>query len=394
MNKKLFLVQLLLLLSVAAYAATPSVKTDSTRRSVVEYLLKKPAPQTLNIDLHMRSSLHANFPNLATGKDETAIRFDYIVLDIHGEITPKLSYKYLQRLNKGSKVAELDNLSSGIDYLWIKYQFDDRFSVQAGRHALFFGGFEYEEYPVNVYDYAGIINNISCYLNGLSFFYAPSPTQQIGFQLMNNRPGSMTEAFGVPSEGIEAPSVPLYYSFAWNSSYADNRLKMRYAATAGELAKDKWAFFVSGGLQYTTSKVAAYVDLAYQRSEIDHLGVVRRMSLAEDGALWGGMGRNVEYLTATANLNYRFCPKWNFHLKGYYDRGSVYKSTEQFAEGNYLSSWGYDASMEFYPMADQNLHIYLNVAGKNYRESRLANTFTPRDMLRVSLGFVYRLPVL
>ncbi len=393
MYKKFSLLMLLLSIVGSVEAAAPA-DADTVRHSVVEHLLKKPMPRAINIDLHLRTALHANFPKPQTGRDETSFRFDYIVLDIHGEVTPKLSYKYLQRLNKGSRVGETDNLSSGIDYAWVKYQFDSRFAVQAGRHALFVGGFEYEEYPVDVYDYAGIINNISCYLNGVSFFYSPSATQQLGLQVMNNRQGSMPEAFGVMSEDLEAPSMPLYYSLAWNSSYADSRLKMRYALTTGELARDKWAFYVSGGLQWQTRKVAAYFDAAYHRAEVDHLGVVRRMALDPEGAIWNGVGRNVEYMTLTANLNYRFLKKWNLHLKGYYDRGSVYKASEQFAEGNYLSSWGYDAGLGFYPMGDRNMHLYFNVGGKNYRRCRLPETVTPRDMLRFSLGFIYRLPVL
>ena len=396
MNNKFFIAQLLMLLLTVSplWAGEPTGSEDSERHSLVEHLTRKQMPRSINIDLHMRTALQAHFPQHSTGEDETAFRFDYIVLDIHGDLGKGLSYKYLQRLNKGSRVSPTDNLSQAIDYAWVRYDFGERFAVQGGRHALFFGGFEYEEYPVNVYDYAGIINNISCYLNGASFFYSPSANHTLGVQIMNNRQGSVEDAFGVLTEGLERPSMPLYYSLAWYSSYADSRFKMRYALTTGELLKDQWAFYVSGGAQYKTRKVDAYLDLAYQRSPIDHLGVIRHMATGDDGAVWDGVGRNVEYMTCTANLNYRFTRKWNLHLKGYYDRASVYRAQERFAEGNYISSWGYDASVEFYPLADENMHLYFNVGGKNYRECRLQQMSTPRDVLRFSLGFIYRLPVL
>lgn len=383
-----------LLYSSTLRGAATIEKEDSLRHSVVEYLMKKKMPEAINVDLHLRSSFNARFNSGDADNDEASFRFDHIMIGIYGNVTDKLSYKYLQRLNRGTKAFETENLPGTIDYAYLRYQLNSRFAVTAGRQALFVGGFEYNEYPINIYDYSGITNNITCYLTGVNVAYSPRSNQEIGFQILNNRAGSMEEAFGQIPEGVKRPYAPLYYSLAWNSSYSNEKVRLRYAATTGELAKGKWVFMLSGGQMVDFGKVNIFLDVLYHRSAIDHLGVIRRMATDADGNAWGGIARSVEYLTFVSEANYRFLPKWNIHLKGFHDRASVYKENEVFSKGNYLSSWGYQGGIEFFPMADSNLHLFLNATGKVYKNIQKANIVNQKDQFRVSLGFVYRLPIL
>lgn len=367
---------------------------DSLRNSVIGYLTKKKMPEAINVDLHLRSAFHARFNSGTADRDEASFRFDHIMIGIYGNITDKLSCKYLQRLNKGTQAFETENLSSTIDYAYLKYQLTPQFAITGGRQALFVGGFEYNEYPINIYDYSGITNNITCYLTGVNVAYSIRNNQELAFQILNNKAGTMEEAFGRIPEGIERPFAPLYYSLAWNSNYSDNKVQLRYAATAGELAKGKWVFMVSGGQMANFGKVNIFLDILYHRSAIDHLGVIRKMATNADGTAWDGIARSVEYLTFVSEANYRFLPKWNIHLKGFYDRASVYKENGIFSKGNYLSSWGYQGGIEFFPMADSNLHLFLNTTGKIYKNIQKENRMNQEDQFRVSLGVVYRLPVL
>lgn len=383
-----------LLYSTILSGATQVEKEDSLRKSVVGYLMKKKMPEAVNVDLHLRSAFNARFHSGESDKDEASFRFDHVMIGIYGNITDKLSYKYLQRLNRGTQAFETENLSNTIDYAYLRYQLNPRFAVTAGRQALFVGGFEYNDYPINIYDYSGITNNITCYLTGVNIAYSPRNNQEIGFQILNNRAGSMEEAFGQIPEGVKRPYAPLYYSLAWNSNYADNKVRLRYAATTGELAEGKWVFMISGGQMVDLGKMNIFLDVLYHRSGIDHLGVIRKMATDGNGSAWDGIARSVEYLTLVSEANYRFLPKWNIRVKGFYDRASVYKENEVFSKGNYLSSWGYQGGIEFFPMADDNLHLFLNATGKVYKDIRKENIVNPEDQFRVSLGFAYRLPIL
>lgn len=335
-----------LLCSSEVQASSVLENKDSLRNSVIGYLMKKKIPEAVNVDLHLRSTFNTKFNSGA--KNEASFRFDHIMIGIYGNVTKKLSYKYLQRLNKGTQAFETENLSGTIDYAYLKYQLSSGFSVTGGRQALFVGGFEYNEYPINVYDYSGITNNITCYLTGVNVAYSPRFNQEVALQILNNKAGTMEEAFGRLPEGVERPFAPLYYSLAWNSNYSDSKVQLRYAATVGELAKGKWMFMISGGQQFDFGKINLFFDVLYGRSAIDHLGVIRRMVRDEGGNIWDGIARSVEYLSLVSELNFRFLPKWNMHLKGFYDRASVYKENEVFEKGNYLSSWGYQGVLNFF----------------------------------------------
>lgn len=356
--------------------------------------MKKKVPSAINVDLHMRASFYGKFNSGASEIDEAAFRFDHLMLAIYGNITDKLSYKYLQRFTKEGKILETENLPATIDYAYLKYQLSPRLSTTVGRHVLFVGGFEYNQYPINLYECSGISDNTPCYLTGVNMLYSPSKNQEIGFQIVNNRTGSLVETFGRIPEGMKRPFAPLYYSLAWNSSYADNKLLFRYAATTGELVKGEWGFMVSGGQMLDLGNFNIYLDILYNRSGIDHLGVIRKMATLEGGTSWDGIARSVEYLTFVSEANYRFSPKWNLHLKGFHDRASVYKANGLFEKGEYLSSWGYVCGIEFFPMADDNLHLFLIAAGKAFYRMDREDMVNPTDRFRISMGFVYRLPAL
>ena len=395
-NKFHFCIFLTFALSVFIHQSVfaSNSQEDNNPRSVVEYLSKKKMPKAVNIDMHLRAGLNANFASTDDEKDETNFRFEQVMINIQGHVTPKLSYRFLQRMNKGTKVFETENLSSTIDYAYINYAVNDRFSVMAGRQFLFVGGFEFYEYPVYVHSYSTQLNNMTGYFTGLSLSYKPRPTQEIAFQLVNNRQGSMEEAFGKIPAHIEKPSAPLTYALAWNSSYDNDHIQLRYAASASELAKGKWQYMISGGQQFQIGKVTAYLDLLYQHSALDYLGLIRRMHVSPEGTAWNGVAENVDYFTTIVDVNYRFHPQWCLHLKGFYDRGSVYKANGAFTKGTYFNAWGAHGALEFFPMKDNNLRVFLYVTNREFDRTHQAQMMSHKDELRASLGFAYRLPVL
>jgi hypothetical protein len=351
----------------------------------------------VNISLHMRSAYHNEFVGSPLKFDDGGFRFDQVIVDVAGEISPKLSYKYLQRLNKASPIFTKENLPNSIDYAYLRYRFNERFSVTAGKQALTIGGFEYNKYPVEVYDYSGINNLVNCYLNGLQVAFTPRPNQEFTFQVVNNRWGTVEDAIGTPVESsgtshvmrVEAPTVPLYYSLGWNSNYFDNALQLRYGANVTSPAKGKTLFMLSGGQKWRSDTWRIYVDVLYQRSDIDYLGAIRGAT-----ATPGAMVENVEYFTLLGELNYRFQPRWNILLKCFYNNFSVYEKNSHVDSGNCLTSWNYQGGLEFYPMKDDNLHLFLTATLKKFSKPEVKQIITPTNSFRVSAGFIYRIPVL
>lgn len=392
MKKRHFSLLALLLLFSSPLSANETADTPE-RKSLVEHIAGKDMPESINFDLHMSSMFNVN-PDAKGEENVASFHFKHLMVDIYGNITDKLSYKYLQRINKSGATYRFENLANTIDFAYLKYQFHPKASITAGRHALYVGGFEYAEYPVNIYDYSLITNNIDCFLTGASVMFNPTPTQEVGVQVLNNRHGSSAEAYGAIPEGMESTRVPLYYSLAWNGNFCNDNIRLRYAVTTGEQMKGKWMMLIGGGQRFFINKFDIFLDALYQRAAVDRLGVIRKMGIRPNGSAWDGLARNVEYLSVIAEANYRFLPQWNIRAKAFYDRASVYEDYAIFSKGNYLSGWGCQAGIEFFPMKDNNLHIFLNATGRFYKEINNKLLLNPDDSFRLSLGFIYRLPVL
>lgn len=81
-------------------------------------------------------------------------------------------------------------------------------------------------------------------------------------------------------------------------------------------------------------------------------------------------------------------------MKCFYNNFSVYKKNSHVDSGNCLTSWNYQGGLEFYPMKDDNLHLFLIATLKKFSEPEIKQIITPANSFRVSAGFIYRLPVL
>lgn len=348
-------------------------------------------PKSVDLSLHLRPACHAQFNGTPLEFENGGFKFDHIIVDVGGQVTPKISYRYLQRLNKVSPIFTKENLPSTIDYAYLKYALNNLFSITAGKQALSVGGFEYNKYPVDVYDYSGISNYITCYLTGMQVAFTPVQNQEFSFQIVNNRMGTWREAIGTPQIGsqLETPTLPLYYSLGWNSNYLDNALQLRYAANITSPAKGKTLVMVSGGQMWQSGPFNIYIDAFFQHSEIDYLGGIRNLTISPQNVV-----ENVNYFSLLGEANYRIQPQWNILLKCFYNNFSTYKSSIFLDKGNCLTSWNYQGGIEFYPMKDDNLHLFLIATFKNYLEPAVAQVIAPDDSFRISAGFIYRIPVL
>lgn len=379
-------------LPLAAQSFVP--QRDSSDISLFEYATKIPKRnKVFNLNLEMQTTFNTFF----TGKklDEAAFRFNQIKLEATGEVTDRLFYWYRQNLNQGNRAMDFENLPESIEYAFIGYRLTDRLTVTAGKQDVAWGGFEYDLNPLEIYEYSDMNEYMNCYFTGLTLGYELTPSQEFRIQVTNNRIGSMEETYGLLPEGIGKSKAPLFYTLNWNSSYLDELLNLRYSVTAGEQAKDRWSYMAWAGHHISTGPFDGYFDVMYTRGALDPLGILTELQTAENEEQELLCATNTEYLSLVAELNYRFHPKWNFFLKGSYETASVYKATEHWDSGKYRTAWGYQAGIEFYPMADENLHLFLLGMGRSYHLTEKARSMETSidNTARVSVGFIYSLPL-
>ena len=81
-------------------------------------------------------------------------------LEIKGNITPKLFYRLRHRMNKGNSAQTEDNFAKATDIMMVGYHFNDKFTVMAGKMCQIWGGHEFDENPMYIYQYSDMVDNM------------------------------------------------------------------------------------------------------------------------------------------------------------------------------------------------------------------------------------------
>lgn len=394
MRKLMFLLLLAGLLPYANAQQKVEKKGFMEDKTLFEELTNmKKKTDKFNLFLNMQGSFDLNFRD---GLDNGSFKMRQLRIEAKGQITPWLSYRYRQRLNRSNDGSGMmDNVPTSIDYAIIGVKPIEDLTFNIGKQCAAYGGIEFDLNPIEIYEYSDMIDNMSNFMTGLNTIYDLTPTQQLQLQILNSRNGSMESTYGV-SPDIRPSKLPLVYTLNWNGSFSDV-FKTRWSASAMSEAKDKWLYYLAFGNELTLDKFNMFVDVMYSSEDIDREGIITSIvpkDMLGNEETGYHHAFDTRYLSLVTKLNYRFLPKWNVFVKGMYETASVAKANEGIEKGKYRTSWGYLAGIEYYPMKT-NLHFFLTYVGRSYDFTNKAEAFgsSNYNTNRLSLGFIYQLPV-
>lgn len=388
-----------ILLILSSIQGVYAQKTEKNKKFMVDKTLfeeltdVKKKSDKFNLYLNMQGGFDANFRN---GFEEGAFRMRQLRIEMKGNINNWLSYRYRQRLNRSNDGGGMvDNIPTSIDYAGIGIKLNDRVNLFAGKQCTAYGGIEFDLNPIDIYEYSDMIENMSNFMTGLNIGYNPTATQQLNLQILNSRNGSFDSTYGITenaegkSPDLKSGKLPLVYTLNWNGNFNDV-FKTRWSASILNEAKSKNMYYYALGNELNLGKFNMFLDFMYAQEGIDRNGTITRIV----GRPGGHNVFDAGYLSAVTKLNYRFLPKWNVFVKGMYETASVTKSTEDIAKGNYRTSWGYLAGIEYYPM-ETNLHFFLSYVGRSYNFTSRAKVLGQEDYStnRISVGFIWQMPV-
>lgn len=339
-----------------------------------------------NLYLNMHGAFNAKFQD---GFQEGAFEMKQLRIEAKGDINNWLSYRYRQRLNRGNAGnGNIDNLPTSIDIAGIGLKLNRKVALFLGKQCTVYGGIEFDLNPIEIYEYSDMIEYMSNFMTGINVAYNPVESQQIQFQILDSRNGSLEETYG-KSEYLQATKLPLVYTLNWNGNFS-NVYKTRWSATVMNEVKGRRMYYYALGNELNLNKFGAYFDWMYSREGIDRKGIMTSIVGTENGH----NAFNAEYMSFVLHGNYRFLPKWNVFVKGMYETASIYKSNELIEKGKYRTSWGYLGGIEFYPM-EQNLHFFVTYVGRSYCYTEMAKTLGAEnyDTNRISVGFIWQLPL-
>lgn len=386
--KKFFLLSLFVLAGSVAFAQSAEEKSLFERVSKIE---KK--SDRFNLLLNMHGAFDAKFNDGGDGFSGGNFYMRQLRIEAKGKVNSWLSYRWRQRLNRDNAGGGMiDNLPNSIDIAGIGINATDKFSIFVGKQCAAYGGFEFDQNPIEIYQYSDIIDYMSNFMSGITFAYDFNPNQQLQFQILNSLNASTQATYG----NIASSRLPLVYTLNWNANMFNGFYQTRWSFSAMNEAKENFMFYTALGNKFNFSKkVDLFVDLMSSFEQLDRKGIITNMCGGQ--LLYGGHNsHNALYNSAVAKMNYRFVPKWNLFVKGMVESAAVYKESKVLEKGNYRTSLGYIAGVEFYPMDDSNLHFFLAFVGRSYMfADRAKQPFGNGNYStqRASVGFIYQLPM-
>ena len=316
-------------------------------------------------------------------------------LEIKGNITPKLFYRLRHRMNKGNNAQTEDNFAKATDIMMVGYHFNDKFTAMAGKMCQIWGGHEFDENPMYIYQYSDMVDNMDNFMAGVVLSYTPMPTQEFAFEVSDASNNKLSDDYGdnaqvVTGSGtrrLEAINNPLTYIINWNGSFFGGRFQTRWSWGLQSQAKHEYSRMWVFGQKLNLPALQWYVDYMGAWDGLDRLRIASN-DLADyfqgqDNIYFS----DVHYQSVISKVNWQFVPRWNLMLKGTYETADV-SNIEQFKD--YRKSYGYLASVEYYPVAKQDFRVFLAYVGHHYDFSSKSG-LKDYSTSRIELGFMYRI---
>lgn len=350
-----------------------------------------------NLYFNYAASFQAEHNSLS---DEWGTKFanKQLRLEIKGNLTDKLYYRLRHRLNKATDAKGEDNFAKATDIMMVGYNFNDKLSISGGKMCQIWGGFEFDENPMYIYQYSDMVDYMDNFMAGVTVSYKPIPTQEIAVEISNSYNGKFADEYGDEAvvvnndeaQALQKSKNPLTYIINWNGSFFDGKLNTRWAWGLQTQAKGKYSRMLTLGQQLNLPKFQWYFDYMGAFDDLDRLKIAtNELRDAFDGGDAPGnvyLGK-VHYNSFITKANWQFAPSWNLMLKGMYETASVTKM-EQFK--NYRKSFGYMGSIEYYPAKQQDFRLFLAYVGRKYDYSTKCG-LKDYNTDRIELGFMYRI---
>lgn len=350
-----------------------------------------------NLYFNYAASFQAEHNSLS---DEWGTKFanKQLRIEIKGNLTDKLYYRLRHRLNKATDAKGEDNFAKATDIMMVGYNFNDKLSISGGKMCQIWGGFEFDENPMYIYQYSDMVDYMDNFMAGVTVSYKPIPTQEIAVEISNSYNGKFADEYGDEAvvvnndeaHALQKSKNPLTYIINWNGSFFDGKLNTRWAWGLQTQAKGKYSRMLTLGQQLNLPKFQWYFDYMGAFDDLDRLKIATNE--LRDALVGGDVPGNVylgkvHYNSFITKANWQFAPSWNLMLKGMYETASVTKM-EQFK--NYRKSFGYMGSIEYYPAKQQDFRLFLAYVGRKYDYSTKCG-LKDYNTDRIELGFMYRI---
>ena len=384
--KKILLVMSLLVGGVA-FAQQDLQEQINQLRMEIDQLRMAPPPPPMEMPVppeEMESPLRKKFNmyfNFQTSLDAerigeadltTKFKARQLRLEVRGDLTERIFYRFRHRLNKSNVAASLDNLATATDMMYAGFRLNEKWSATVGKMCQAWGGYEFDLNPMNIYEYSDFLQNMDNFMLGAMITYAPNPNHEFNLQITDVRNSNFADLYATATATIKESNTPLAYIFNWNGNLLDGLVQTRWGAGLQSEADGYTNALVMLGTKLNLPKFQVFLDYMMANDQLDRLKFTPR-SKAE-------VVKDAKYNSFVLKAEYQPAPEWNIFAQG------LYETANSSLANNEFKGIGYFAGVEYLPFKEQDLRFFLAYIGR----SRDTNSVKV-DTNRVSVGMMYRI---
>ena len=334
-----------------------------------------PIDKRFNMYFNFQSSLDAE----KAGEQDMTTKFKarQLRLEVRGNITDRIFYRFRHRLNRPTAAVKLDNLATATDMLYAGFHIDDKWALTVGKMCQAWGGYEFDLNPMNIYEYSDFIDNMDNFMLGGMITYAPNTNHEFNLQVTDVRNDSFENIYTKrdPQNTLKQSNVPLTYIRNWNGFLFDGVLQTRWGVGLQSEADGYNNTMVMLGTRVALSKFQAFLDYMRADEQLDRLNYT---PLSNNGK--GQPLKDTKYNTFVLKGEYQPIPSLNLFAQG------IYETAESDLTGNKMTGLGYYGGVEYLPFPSQDLRFFLAYVGRSREISSVTKSTN-----RVSLGMMYRI---
>ena len=383
--KRILLAMSLLVGGVATAQQDLQDQINQLRAEIDQLKANAPAPLPMSQDeeenpIHKKFNMYFNFQSsfdLEKVKDQdmtAQFKARQLRLEVRGDITDRIFYRFRHRLNKSNAATSLDNLAKATDMLYAGFRLDDKWTLTAGKMCQAWGGFEFDLNPMNIYEYSDFIENMDNFMLGAMITYAPNKNHEFNLQITDVCNDSFETLYGTATNTINASKAPLTYIFNWNGNLFDNLIQTRWGGGLQSEADGYNNWMLMLGTKLNLPKFQVFFDYMMANEQLDRLKYTPMSSTV--------LVKDAKYNSFVLKAEYQPIPQLNIFAQG------LYETAKNDLTDNKMTGIGYFAGVEYLPFEKQDLRFFLAYIGRS-RENKLTNVTT--DTNRVSIGLMYRI---
>ena len=309
------------------------------------------------------------------GENDLTTKFQarQLRLEVRGDLTERIFYRFRHRLNKSNAGASLDNLAKATDLLYAGFRLNEKWLATVGKMCQAWGGYEFDLNPMNIYEYSDFLNNMDNFMLGAMITYTPNPNHEFNLQITDVRNSNFADLYATAT--IKESNTPLAYIFNWNGNLLDGLVQTRWGAGLQSEADGYTNTLVMLGTKLNLPKFQVFLDYMMANDQLDRLKFTPLSNNASAAPV-----KDAKYNSFVLKAEYQPAPEWNIFAQG------LYETANSSLANNEFKGIGYFAGVEYLPFKEQDLRFFLAYIGR----SKDTNSVKV-DTNRVSVGMMYRI---